>query len=710
MAKLTLGQLEAFLLQACDLLREGGSEPTDFKYYIFGMLFLKRINDQFAVTQRQASLKAEVALDDADPYKGFFVPKEGRWQWSEKGEDGQERYKGLAHLKVSDDVATELDAALDAIEAVNSKLLVEPQQRKGVFQEIRFVTKTRQLKNKVLVDLIQHFNGKRLTNEDFEFPDLMGAAYEYLLKYFADDAGKKGGQFFTPSWVVRLLVRILDPRPGMSVYDPTGGSGGMLIQAYQHIERQTPPGERVNVTLAGQELRPGTWATCKLNLILHGVLDANIKQGDTILDPQHVIDGRLQRFDRVVANPPFAQNYSPGKDGLKLKADRFPVLIPQTGKKADLMFVQHMVASLKRRAEGDAKDGRLAVIMPHGVLFRGGKEKEVRKHFLADGLLEAVIGLPPNLFYGTGIPACILVMSYDGAEGRKGDDAKVLFINADREYQTGRNQNSLRPQDIEKIIHVWRGREKEPGYSRLVPLSEIREADFNLNIRRFVDNATPPEPHDVRAHLHGGIPVSEIDALDPWLRHYTELRERLFEIPEGSAYGELAPSISEAGGVATAIHSAPGLCACHDSILATFDLWWESAELQIVALPKSHDVFDLERQLLRTLPVAMKDHTLLTAHQVRGALACFFVDQEPVLKTFAASGWVATPIPEVLAILRGELRAIFESYLRHEERSLTAAVEGLVAKYARPFHAIEKQRTERLSAFTKLLDRMGFAQ
>ena len=182
--------------------------------------------------------------------------------------------------------------------------------------------------------------------------------------------------------------------------------------------------------------------------------------------------------------------------------ERFHTFMPESGKKADLMFVQHMVASLK-------SDGKMAVVMPHGVLFRGGEERECRKRFIKEGILEAVIGLPPGLFYGTGIPACVLVINKDGASKRK----SVLFINADREYKEGKNQNSLRPEDIEKITHVYHKHLDVPKYSRNVPVSELEQEDFNLNIRRYVDNSPPPEPHDVRAHLHGGVPLAEIDAL-----------------------------------------------------------------------------------------------------------------------------------------------------------------------------------------------------
>jgi len=228
-------------------------------------------------------------------------------------------------------------------------------------------------------------------------------------------------------------------------------------------------------------------------------------------------------FHRVVANPPFSQNYS--TTGMKYK-ERFKVFMPEKGKKADLMFVQHMVAVLKA-------DGKLAVIMPHGVLFRGGAEKECRKRFIEDGILDAIISLPPGLFYGTGIPACVLVLSKAGAAARDG----VLIINADREYKEGKNQNSLRPEDVAKITHVYRNRLEVEKYSRVVSYKELAAEDYNLNIRRYVDNSPPPEPHDVRAHLHGGVPASEVDALAPYFRNYSGLREALF-VPRANGNGK----------------------------------------------------------------------------------------------------------------------------------------------------------------------------
>ena len=248
-------------------------------------------------------------------------------------------------------------------------------------------------------DLVRHFNRYRLCNEDFQFSDLLGAAYEFLINMFAESAGKKGGDFYTPRDVIRLMVRLIKPRPGLSVYDPTCGSGGMLIISREFIEQSG--GDPTNVRLCGQVNDASAWSICKLNMLLHGVPGADIQLADTLLHPMHREAGELERFDRVIANPPFSQNYT--RSNMEFP-ERFRWgWCPTTGKKGDLMFAQHMLAVCK-------PGGMVTTVMPHGVLFRGGAEKEIRKKFLEQDLIEAIIGLPQNLFYGAGIPACILVM------------------------------------------------------------------------------------------------------------------------------------------------------------------------------------------------------------------------------------------------------------------------------------------------------------
>ena len=584
----------------------------------------------------------------------------------------------------------------------------------------------RTLDDSTLVNFIQHFSDILLANDDFEFPDLLGAAYEYLIKYFADSAGKKGGEFYTPTEVVELLVLLIDPKEGMSILDPTVGSGGMLIRSKKYV--QETGGDPRNLELAGQELNGGTWAICKMNMLLHGIRSADIRHGDTLKEPLHQDkNGELRRFDRVIANPPFSQNYS--LETMKFK-ERFRYFMPESGKKADLMFVQHMVASLK-------SDGKMAVVMPHGVLFRGGEEKACRQQFIKDGILEAVIGLPSNLFYGTGIPACVLVINKNGAAKRR----DVLFINADREFKEGKNQNSLRAEDIEKIAQVYRTRQNLDKYSRVVLFEELAKEEWNLNIRRYVDNSPPPEPHDVRAHLHGGIPVAEIDALSDYFTNYDGVKELLFQsrrhspsdelrlptpesrpdranrnvagtsalsfdsscrktgqisesvcdvpamaaasvrptpsvIPAALDYAAFTPTITAKDQIKTTIESAPGLQTKHAAFQKAIASWWKKNRAEIERLPETKNVFELRRHCIDSLAKTLTSQGILTGHQVRGSVAGYIKALESDLQSIAASGWGAELIPEE-QILQSQFPEVLAQIEKDQTR--IAELEGLFA-------------------------------
>ncbi|KUO64950.1 MAG: hypothetical protein APF83_01830 [Lutibacter sp. BRH_c52] len=597
----------------------------------------------------QAQLDRELEIENATEYE-FFVPADARW-------------KDLQML--TENIGDGLTVALNSIENSRKEIL------EGVLSGTKFnalkSNGDKLLTDEVLKELLDNFNEVELKDENFEFPDLLGAAYEFLIKHFAESAGKKGGEFYTPNEVVQLMAYILQPDERATMCDPTVGSGGLLINLRNYVEARY--GNARNLSIYGQELKEGIYKMCKMNMIFHGIKNANIKMGDTLANPLLQKDGILLKFDIVVANPPFSQNYK--TEGMKHK-ERFQNWT-STKKQADFMFLQHMVSTLNN-------DGRMAVVMPHGVLFRGGEEQKIRKRLINSGLIEAIIGLPPSLFFGTGIPASLIIINKHGA----GERNHVLFINADKEYKEGKNQNKLRSEDIDKISFVYRKKIQLDKYSKLVHKDDIEKEEYNCNIRRYVDNSPPATAHDVHAHLKGGIPLAEINALDTNFECYEGLKQSLFTSLK-NGYDQFVPAIDSKEKIKEFIDSSAGKQKAFAKYTLKVNEFWATVLPKIESLPADKSVYDFTKYCTGEFSAILSGiaNPLLSEFQLRGSFAQYIEDLKYDFKSVGASAWKAELIPddeilesqfpEVLANYRNalarrdELEALFETVNDLEE-------------------------------------------
>jgi type I restriction enzyme M protein len=451
---LSLSQLESHLWEAANILR-GPVDAADFKNYVFPLLFFKRISDVFD-EEYEAALKES----DGDEEYALF-PQNYRFQIPNGCHWNDVRV-------VASNVGQALQKAMRRIEKANPETLY------GIFGDAQWTNKDR-LPDSLLRDLLEHFSRVKLGNQTAQ-ADLLGQSYEYLIKKFADLTNKKAGEFYTPRSLVRLIVNILDPREGETIYDPACGTGGMLLEAIHHVRENHGDDRMLWGRLFGQEKNLTTSAIARMNLFLHGASDFQIVRGDTLRQPAFFSGDDLATFDCVIANPPFSLE----KWGDEIWNNdpfgrNFAGMPP--AKTGDYAWVQHMIKSMA------ARTGRMAVVLPHGALFRSGKEGEIRKRILCMDLLEAIIGLGPNLFYGTGLAACILVFRQRKPPARK---KKVLIVDASREFKTGRAQNELLPEHVNRIYTWYRDYKDIEGVARLVSLDDIAANDYSLNIPRYV--------------------------------------------------------------------------------------------------------------------------------------------------------------------------------------------------------------------------------
>ncbi|MBO2678714.1 type I restriction-modification system subunit M [Shewanella algae] len=596
--------LYSSLWASCDELR-GGMDASQYKDYVLTMLFIKYVSDKYK----------------NDPY-GMIVIPEGA------------SFDDLVALKGDKEIG-------DKINKLIIGKIAEENDLKGVIDVADFNDEDKLGKGKEMVDrltkLVGIFEGMDLSDNRADGDDLLGDAYEYLMRHFATESGKSKGQFYTPSEVSRILAKVVGIKPDMprstTVYDPTCGSGSLLLKASDEAKN--------GLSVYGQEMDVTTSALAKMNMILHGhVSDVkSIAQGNTIASPEFKdANKKLRTFDFAVANPPFSnKNWTSGIVPKDDRYDRFEWGIPPE-KNGDYTFLLHIIKSLKSTGKG-------AVILPHGVLFRGNAEANIRENLIKQGYIKGIIGLPANLFYGTGIPACIIVIDKENCHARKG----IFMVDASKGYMKDGNKNRLRSQDIHKVVDVFTNQLALPRYSRMVPLSEIAENEYNLNIPRYIDSSEPEDLHDLSAHLKGGIPNADIDALERYWKVFPSIRQTLFE-DDRPGYSK---ALVEASKVKTTILEHAEFSDFAERSMLPFASWVEEVALKEIQQgdnPKEL-IFEISEALLEKYA----DAELLSRYDVYQILMDYWADvMQDDVYVLVQDDWAAGKVLRELVAKKGE--------------------------------------------------------
>jgi type I restriction enzyme M protein len=588
------------LWASCDELR-GGMDASQYKDYVLVLLFVKYVSDKYAG-------KTDAVID---------IPKGGK-------------FADLIALKGNKDIGDKINIAISK--------LAEANDLKGVIDVADFNDEAKLGKGKDMVDRLSNlvgifetldFSGNRADGDD-----LLGDAYEYLMRNFATESGKSKGQFYTPAEVSQIMAKVIGVSKAKStsqtIYDPTCGSGSLLLKAHDEAA--------VDLTIYGQEMDNATMALAKMNMYLHGCPSADIRRDNTLSTPNFKDNkGLLKTFDFIVSNPPFSvKTWTSGFDPANDLFRRFEYGIPPA-KKGDYAFLLHVLASLKSTGKG-------AIILPHGVLFRGDAEGGIRREIVRRGFVKGIIGLPANLFYGTGIPACIIVLDKEGADSREG----IFMIDASKGFMKDGNKNRLRSQDIHKIVDAFNKQTEIPKYSRLVALSEIGDPknDFNLNIPRYIDSTEPEDLQDIAGHLQGGIPNSDLENLAAYWQVFPKLKSFLFG--DGPRKDSWTPKIAQRD-IKNSIIGHDEFSGYKTSVLKRYEKWLKATRPRLEAIKKG----DKPKTLIHTISDSLLEEfngtPLIDHYDAYQHLMDYWVGvMQDDVYMIATDGWIEAAKPKLI--------------------------------------------------------------